>query len=105
MIDTKKFVDQLIAGGIHRIAGVPCSFLGPLINEAENRGMYEPFVNEGDALAYAAGAALAGRRCAVAMQSSGLSNALSPLTAGEPAARYRNVTACSRVQVASGLKV
>lgn len=80
MIDTKKFVDQLIAGGIHRIAGVPCSFLGPLINEAENRGMYEPFVNEGDALAYAAGAALAGRRCAVAMQSSGLSNALSPLT-------------------------
>ena len=42
--------------------------------------MYEPFVNEGDALAYAAGAALAGHGCAVVMQSSGLSNALSPLT-------------------------
>ena len=80
MRDTKQFVDSLIAKGIHKIAGVPCSFLGPLINEAQNRGIYEPFVNEGDALAYAAGAALAGHRCAVVMQNSGLSNAISPLT-------------------------
>lgn len=42
--------------------------------------MYEPFINEGDALAYAAGAALAGKKCAVVMQSSGLTNAISPLT-------------------------
>lgn len=80
MIDTKKFVDELVEKGVDKIAGVPCSFLGPLIHEAENRGIYEPFVNEGDALAYGAGAALAGRRCVVVMQNSGLSNALSPLT-------------------------
>ncbi len=80
MIDTKEFVDGLISKGINKFAGVPCSFLGPLINEAGNRGLYEPFVNEGDALAYGAGAALAGHRCAVVMQNSGLSNALSPLT-------------------------
>lgn len=80
MIDTKCFMDELLSRGIEKIAGVPCSFLGPLINEAENRGLYEPFVNEGDALAYAAGSALAGHRCAVVMQNSGLSNAISPLT-------------------------
>lgn len=80
MIDTAAFLDELAEAGFGKVAGVPCSFLGPLINEADNRGMYEPFVNEGDALAYAAGAALAGHGCAVVMQSSGLSNALSPLT-------------------------
>ena len=51
MIDTKQFVDELLSRGIQKIAGVPCSFLTPLINEAENRGLYEPFVNEGDARA------------------------------------------------------
>lgn len=80
MIDTQQFMDKLLGNGVEKIAGVPCSFLGPLINEAQNRGIYEPFVNEGDALAYAAGASLSGRRCAVVMQNSGLSNALSPLT-------------------------
>ena len=80
MIDTKQFVDELLSRGIQKIAGVPCSFLTPLINEAENRGLYEPFVNEGDAMAYAAGSILAGHRCAVVLQNSGLSNALSPLT-------------------------
>jgi len=80
MLNTVVFLDQLIGNGIEKIIGVPCSFLGGLINEAENRGMYEPFINEGDALAYAAGAALAGKKCAVVMQSSGLTNAISPLT-------------------------
>jgi phosphonopyruvate decarboxylase len=80
MIDTKQFLDDLISNGIEKLIGVPCSFLGSLINEAENRNIYEPFVNEGDALAYAAGMVLAGRRCAVVMQNSGFSNALSPLT-------------------------
>lgn len=80
MIDTRQFVDELLSRGIEKLAGVPCSFLKPLINEAENRGIYEPFVNEGDAMAYAAGSILAGHKCAVVMQNSGLSNALSPLT-------------------------
>lgn len=80
MIDTSAYMDELIAKGVEKLAGVPCSFLGPLIQEARRRNMYEPFVNEGDALAYAAGASLAGHTCAVLMQNSGLSNALSPLT-------------------------
>ena len=80
MCDTKLFVDELLKNGFEKIAGVPCSFLSSLINEAEKRGLYEAFVNEGDALAYAAGASLSGRKCAVIMQNSGLSNALSPLT-------------------------
>lgn len=80
MLDTKMFIDFLVLNGINKIAGVPCSYLCPLINEAENRGIYEPFTNEGDALAYAAGASLAGQKCAVVMQNSGLSNAISPLT-------------------------
>lgn len=80
MIDTQNFLKQLIENGISRFAGVPCSFLGSLINAAEQQKIYDPFVNEGDAVAYAAGMALCGKRCAVIMQNSGLSNALSPLT-------------------------
>ena len=38
MIDTKQFVDELLLRGIEKIAGVPCSFLTPLINEAEKQG-------------------------------------------------------------------
>lgn len=80
MIDTSAYMDMLAEGGVEKLAGVPCSFLGPLIHEARRRNIYEPFVNEGDALAYAAGASLAGHACAVLMQNSGFSNALSPLT-------------------------
>ncbi|MCL1903601.1 MAG: thiamine pyrophosphate-dependent enzyme [Oscillospiraceae bacterium] len=80
MNDTKLFIDELKEYGFEKFAGVPCSFLGSIINEVENRGLYEAFVNEGDALAYAAGASLGGNKCAVLMQNSGLSNALSPLT-------------------------
>ncbi|MCL1866137.1 MAG: thiamine pyrophosphate-binding protein, partial [Oscillospiraceae bacterium] len=80
MVDTKTFVDELKSNGFEKFAGVPCSFLSSLINEAENRGIYEAFVNEGDAAAYAAGTLLSGGKCAVLMQNSGLSNALSPLT-------------------------
>ena len=80
MMNTANFIDRLEEAGIRKIAGVPCSFLTPLINEALNRRVYEPFVNEGDAVAYAAGACLAGEKVAVIMQNSGLTNALSPLT-------------------------
>jgi phosphonopyruvate decarboxylase len=80
MIDACVFLDKLTDRGFNRLAGVPCSFLSALIIEAEKRGIYEPFVNEGDAMAYAAGCALAGQKCAVLMQNSGLTNALSPLS-------------------------
>ena len=80
MIDILSFLRQLQGSGVEKIAGVPCSFLGPLINAATNQGIYEPFTNEGDAASYAAGHALAGKKVAVALQNSGLSNALSPLS-------------------------
>jgi len=80
MINTADFLDKLLENGTEQLAGVPCSFLSPLINEALKRHIYEPFLNEGDAVAYAAGRALAGKKCAVIMQNSGISNALSPLT-------------------------
>lgn len=80
MMNTAEFIDCLENIGIRKFAGVPCSFLTHLINEALNRKIYEPFVNEGDAVAYAAGACLAGEKVAVIMQNSGLTNALSPLT-------------------------
>ncbi|MCL1864041.1 MAG: thiamine pyrophosphate-dependent enzyme [Defluviitaleaceae bacterium] len=80
MINTDDFLEHLLNNGIEKIAGVPCSFLSSLINRATDRGMYVPFTNEGDATAYAAGYALTGKKCAVIMQNSGLSNALSPLS-------------------------
>jgi len=80
MIDTTRFLDCLLSNEVNKVAGVPCSFLSNLINATISRNIYEPFTNEGDAAAYAAGHALAGKKCAVIMQNSGLSNALSPLT-------------------------
>jgi len=80
MIDTDNFLNHLLSNGFEKIAGVPCSFLSSLINAAIARGIYEPFTNEGDAVSYAAGYALTGKKCAVLMQNSGLSNALSPLS-------------------------
>lgn len=63
-------------------AGVPCSFLKPLINYiiSSDDLTYVSSANEGDAVAAATGAALAGQRSVVMMQNSGLGNAVSPLS-------------------------
>lgn len=75
------FVDKLINNaGIEEFCGVSDSTLKYLINEVTNRGIYTPFTNEGDAVAYAAGNNLSGRRVAVIMQNSGLTNAASPIS-------------------------
>jgi phosphonopyruvate decarboxylase len=61
---------------------VPCSFLAPLINRVINRDDigYVAATSEGEAMAIAAGAWLAGRKTVVICQNSGLGNAINPLT-------------------------
>jgi phosphonopyruvate decarboxylase len=64
------------------ITGTPCSYLKPLINAAidDGRFLFRDAVNEGDAVAMAAGATLAGKRALVMFQNSGLGNAVNALT-------------------------
>ena len=68
--------------GFSFYTGVPCSFLTPLIN----RVISDPALNyvgaasEGEAVAVAAGAWLAGKRTVVMCQNSGLGNTVNPLT-------------------------
>jgi len=79
MLDTKLFGIELKKLGFEFYSGVPCSFLKDLINYAINEFGYVAAVNEGDAVAAAAGAFLGGKKSVVIMQNSGLTNALSPL--------------------------
>lgn len=82
VIRASDFITPLKALGYDFWAGVPCSFLNPLINSAiEDRGLrYISSANEGDAVAAASGAVLGGRKAVVMMQNSGLGNAVSPLS-------------------------
>ncbi|OAB35890.1 phosphonopyruvate decarboxylase [Paenibacillus macquariensis subsp. defensor] len=78
-MDTKVFGEELKQAGFAFYTGVPCSFLKNLINYAINDCEYVGATNEGDALAIASGAYLAGKYPVVLMQNSGLANAVSPL--------------------------
>jgi len=82
MIQASDFIGPAKALGFNRWAGVPCSFLTPFINSViDDPDMsYLSAANEGDAVAMAAGAALAGERTVAMMQNSGLGNAVSPLS-------------------------
>jgi len=82
VIQAKEFVEAARELGFSRYTGVPCSFLTPFINYVINDDSleYVSSANEGDALATAAGAAIAGQRSIVMMQNSGLGNAVSPIT-------------------------
>jgi phosphonopyruvate decarboxylase len=62
--------------------GVPCSVLGPVLDSLEQAapGQYVSLSNEGEAVAAAFGAAIAGRNSIVYLQNSGLGNAVNPLT-------------------------
>ncbi|APU44420.1 phosphonopyruvate decarboxylase [Streptomyces sp. TN58] len=75
-------VELLRQQGHGPFTGVPCSFLGPVISclEAEHPQEYVIAANEGEAVALAAGAVLAGRRPVVILQNSGLGNTVNPLT-------------------------
>jgi phosphonopyruvate decarboxylase len=79
LIDTKLFGEELKKLGFTFFSGVPCSFLKHLINYAMNECDYVAATNEGEAVAIASGATLAGGKSVVLMQNSGLTNAVSPL--------------------------
>lgn len=82
MIRAEAFLTESIATGIDFYSGVPCSFLTPIINRTimDTRLSYVGATSEGEAVAIAAGAWLAGRGTAVMFQNSGLGNAVNPLT-------------------------
>jgi phosphonopyruvate decarboxylase len=82
MISANSFIGQALERGFDFYTGVPCSFLTPLINGViSGTGLqYVGAASEGEAVAIAAGAWLAGRRTVVMCQNSGLGNAVNPLT-------------------------
>lgn len=81
MIDASEVVERTRERGFGLWTGVPCSYLTPLINcaIAHPALRWVTSANEGDAVATAAGAALAGQRGVAIMQNSGLGNAVNPL--------------------------
>ncbi len=76
------FVALARARGFSLWAGVPCSYLTAFLNRVAGDPTleYVAAANEGDAVALAAGAGLAGRRGVAMFQNSGLGNAVNPLT-------------------------
>src|SRR5262245_59942613 len=82
MIQATSFVSQAREMGFGLFTGVPCSYLKPLINYVIGAPAldYVGVTNEGDAVAVAAGAELAGRQAVVMFQNSGFGNAVNPLT-------------------------
>ena len=82
MIAADAFLEPAQARGFSFYTGVPCSFLTPLINRviSDPALAYVGAASEGEAVAVAAGAWLAGRRTVVMCQNSGLGNTVNPLT-------------------------
>jgi len=82
MIKAEDFVQIAKEKGFGLYAGVPCSFLKPFINYVIDSPdiQYVGAANEGEAVAIAAGAELAGMRSVAMFQNSGLGNAVNPLT-------------------------
>ena len=82
MIEADAFLAPARARGFGFYAGVPCSFLTPIINRVIGDPAldYVGATSEGEAVAIAAGAWLAGQKTVVMCQNSGLGNAVNPLT-------------------------
>jgi phosphonopyruvate decarboxylase len=82
MIEAKTFIEQAKTAGFSLYTGVPCSYLKPFINYVIDAPDLEYIgaTNEGDAVAIASGAEIAGRRSVVMFQNSGFGNTVSPLT-------------------------
>ena len=92
MVTAHEFLDACRTHGLRFFTGTPCSYLKPLINGALNDAAlgFRDAVNEGDAVALAAGAYIAtGVPGVVMFQNSGLGNAVTALTSGvrDPALR------------------
>ena len=82
MIAADAFLQPAQERGFSFYTGVPCSFLTPLINRviSDPALAYVGAASEGEAVAVAAGAWLAGKRTVVMCQNSGLGNTVNPLT-------------------------
>lgn len=82
MITASQFIDEATRQGFDFYTGVPCSFLTSLINGILNDRTlrYIGATSEGEAVAIASGAWLAGRQPVVMCQNSGLGNTVNPLT-------------------------
>lgn len=82
MIEAASLIGSARATGFDFYAGVPCSFLTPLLNRviSDPSLSYIGATSEGEAIGIAAGAWLAGRSSVVMCQNSGLGNMVNPLT-------------------------
>ncbi|MBT8422729.1 MAG: phosphonopyruvate decarboxylase [Gammaproteobacteria bacterium] len=82
MIQAEQFIRAAQAHGFNLYSGVPCSYLKPFINYVIDASdlRYVGAANEGDAVAIAAGAELAGTRSVAMFQNSGFGNTVNPLT-------------------------
>ena len=82
MIQADAFLGTGFDAGFDFYTGVPCSFLSPLINGVltDKRLTYVAAASEGEAVAIASGAWLAGHKTTVMCQNSGLGNAVNPIT-------------------------
>ncbi len=82
MIKANEFLDECINLGFNFFTGTPCSYLKPFINYVIDHDEFHfvDAVNEGDAIAIAAGVTVAGKRSVVMFQNSGFGNAVNPLT-------------------------
>ena len=82
MIKADDFLAPARRAGYDFFTGVPCSFLTEIINRViSDRALdYVGAASEGEAVAIASGAWLAGRKTVVMCQNSGLGNTVNPLT-------------------------
>ena len=82
MLDSVKFVDNLIKEGYTHLCVVPCSFAKNLINEVINNEQieYVPSASEAVACSIASGLKMAGKKPIVIVQSSGITNMGSCIT-------------------------
>jgi phosphonopyruvate decarboxylase len=82
MIQADTLLSATKARGFDFFTGVPCSFLTPIINRviSDRETSYVGAASEGEAVAIASGAWLAGKETVVMCQNSGLGNTINPLT-------------------------
>jgi len=82
MIKADTLLSAAKARGFDFFTGVPCSFLTPIINRviSDRETSYVGAASEGEAIAIASGAWLAGKKTVVMCQNSGLGNTINPLT-------------------------
>ncbi len=82
MLDSVKFVNNLIKEGYTHLCVVPCSFAKNLINEVINNEQieYVPSASEAVACSIASGLKMAGKKPIVIVQSSGITNMGSCIT-------------------------